>query len=45
MPEKTSASVLCNAKPSTMAMTPEVATRPPIGRPKTVLAMVSATAR
>ncbi len=35
MPENTSPSVFCRARPRMMAMTPEVATRVPIGMPKT----------
>ena len=45
IPANTSASVFCSARPSTMAMTPEVATSPPTGSPKTTLTIVNRTAR
>jgi hypothetical protein len=42
MPENRSLKVLCRAKPSTMAITPEVASRPWSGNPNTKPIMANA---
>ena len=44
MPEKTSDSVLCSARPMTTAMTPEVAMSPPTETEKTTSITASAVA-